>query len=68
MKKLKPCPFCGGEACMQIHGFVGYASTYGVVCLDCCAETRQFYNTENEAREAWSRRTERSEDDITKTD
>lgn len=33
---LKPCPFCGGEACMQDHVFVGYASTYGVVCLDCC--------------------------------
>lgn len=47
---------------MQAHVFIGYASTYGVVCLDCCAETRQFYKTENEAREAWNRRAERSEE------
>lgn len=56
MDELKPCPFCGGEACMQQHVFVGYSSTFGVVCLDCCCETRQFYHTENEAEEAWNRR------------
>lgn len=54
--ELKPCPFCGGEACMQEHVFHGYTSTYGVVCLDCCAETRQFYDTKEEAAEAWNRR------------
>lgn len=54
--ELKPCPFCGGEACMQEHKFHGYTSTFGVVCLDCCAETRQFYETRKEAEEAWNRR------------
>lgn len=41
---------------MQEHKFHGYTSTYGVVCLDCCAETRQFYETWEEAEEAWNRR------------
>jgi Lar family restriction alleviation protein len=56
MDKLLPCPFCGGEACENEHKFFGYASTFGVVCLDCCAETRQFYNTSEEAIAAWNTR------------
>lgn len=58
MSELKPCPFCGGEGCLQEHIFVGYTNTYGVVCLDCCAETRQFFRTREEAIEAWNRRTD----------
>lgn len=56
MSELKPCPFCGGEGCIQKHVFVGYTDTFGVVCLDCCCETRQFYETEAEAIEAWNTR------------
>lgn len=56
MDKLKRCPFCGGEPCIQEHRFMGFTNTYGVVCLDCCAETRQFYDTEEEAIAAWNRR------------
>ena len=56
--KLKPCPFCGGKARVQGHEFIGYGDTFGVVCLNCGAETRQFYVTENEAIEAWNRRAE----------
>lgn len=26
------------------------------LCLDCCCETRQFYDTKKEAVEAWNRR------------
>ena len=62
MSKLKPCPFCGGEGCIQRHEFVGYTDTFGVVCLDCCCETRQFYDTEKDATEAWNRRAEEPED------
>ncbi len=58
MDKLKPCPFCGGEGCVQEHVFKGLTNTYGVVCLDCCAEIRQFYRTEEEAIKAWNRRTD----------
>jgi len=54
--KLKPCPFCGGEGCVQEHVFKGLTNTYGVVCLDCGAEIRQFYRTEEEAIKAWNRR------------
>ena len=56
MLDLKPCPFCGGEAVMQEHVFVGYRSTYGIVCLDCCCETRQFYDSATDAIKAWNRR------------
>lgn len=56
MTDLKPCPFCGGEGVVQRHEYEGYTDTFGVVCFDCCAETRQFYNTKEEAIEAWNRR------------
>lgn len=56
MNELKPCPFCGGEGCVQEHVFSGYTSTFGVVCLDCCCETRQFYDSKEDAIEAWNRR------------
>lgn len=28
MSKLKPCPFCGGEGCIQEHVFKGYTETF----------------------------------------
>lgn len=56
MSELKPCPFCGGEGVMQEHVFKGYCNTYGVVCFDCGAETRQFYTCEKTAVRAWNRR------------
>ena len=56
MNELKPCPFCGGEPCLLEHIFHELSSTWGVVCLDCCCETRQFYPSAKEAEEAWNRR------------
>lgn len=56
-EKLLRCPFCGGEPCVQEYIFHGYTSTYGVVCLDCCCETRQFFTSEAKAIEIWNRRT-----------
>ena len=56
MTDLKPCPFCGGEGVVQRREYKGYMETFGVVCFDCCAETRPFYNTEEEAIKAWNRR------------
>ena len=57
MTELKPCPFCGGEGCIPVHVSPGDAIRFGVVCLDCGCETRQFYETEAEAIEAWNNRT-----------
>lgn len=57
MNELKPCPFCGGEGVVQEHVFHGYSSTYGVVCFDCCAETKQFFTDKKVAIRAWNRRT-----------
>ena len=54
--ELKPCPFCGGEGCIQRHEFVGYTDTFGVVCLDCGCETRQFFTHKKTAVRAWNRR------------
>ena len=50
--EIKPCLFCNGEPCIQKHVFHGYR----IVCLDCRCGTRQFYDTEEEAIEAWNRR------------
>ena len=50
--KLKPCPFCGGEASMYIAYDDGY-----YVCCDECGCGLPVYNTEEEAIEAWNRRT-----------
>ena len=56
MSELMPCPFCGGEGCIKRHEFIGYADTFGVVCLDCGAETRQFFADKKTAIDAWNRR------------
>ena len=52
MTELKPCPFCGGEASMYIAYDDGY-----YVCCDECGCGLPVYNTEEEAIEAWNRRT-----------
>lgn len=51
MKKLKKCPFCGGEA--EIAG----DKIFWVICKECTAETKCF-DTREEAIEAWNRRAE----------
>ncbi len=51
-KKLKPCPFCGGEAKV-----VKADITYTVMCIQCPATIgRQWYAERKEAVEAWNRR------------
>ena len=47
--KLKPCPFCGGEAdTIWRHGY------WSVLCYKCHAETSGFH--EEDAVKAWNRR------------
>lgn len=62
MPELKPCPFCGGEAFVDVHSFWNEDTqdftdhTYGAGCEVCLVKTISFYNTEKEAIEAWNRR------------
>lgn len=58
--KLKPCPFCGGEARLlrnakrKIYGKDEYRT--GVVAYCNVCEARMFYGSEKLALEAWNRR------------
>ena len=51
--KLKPCPFCGGEAEVIAHNKFQF---YKVVCKHCKAQGYQFFPNEEQATEAWNRR------------
>ena len=59
-EKLKPCPFCGGEAKINriVNTFYQYAR-YFSSCTRCSAESKVF-ETEQEAIEAWNTRAERT--------
>lgn len=54
-KKLKPCPFCGGEA--ELYG---EEMDYGVRCKDedNCEGKVDHFATERLAVKAWNRRVE----------
>ena len=57
MSDLKPCPFCGSESVDVIeHKSHMLASTFGVICLQCEAQTKQFFTAKRTAIRAWNRR------------
>ena len=49
--KLKPCPFCGGEA----RRYYGHMDCYGITCKKCSAKIYGYANKASAAR-AWNRR------------
>lgn len=51
--KLKPCPFCGGEA--EYHG---ECNMVWVRCTNCHAERIYKFDEPEEAAEDWNRRTQ----------
>ena len=51
--KLKPCPFCGGEAYVWLNL---ETDNYDVECLECGCDFQQHYGCVDEAIEAWNRR------------
>lgn len=69
MDKLKPCPFCGGEAVMyhQSSKYTDYDGNF-VHCLECGCRTKLFEclgntgkthaDTKKEAGNAWNSRTQ----------
>ena len=54
-EKLKPCPFCGGEASVYETGYMYSAPQY-YICCDECGSGIAVFNTEQDAIEAWNRR------------
>ena len=55
--KLKPCPFCGGEATLINTTALGM-DCKSVMCMRCKAKVTNFggNNTASKACEAWNRR------------
>ena len=55
-EKLKPCPFCGGEARMVLqHNDDGTWVRYYVCCYACGSKTKE-YKAHEIAHRAWNRR------------
>ena len=55
--KPLPCPFCGGEPCFTEHTAYAYGSTVGFRCMNCGAQSGQFFQDHWDALEVWNRRT-----------
>ena len=58
MAKLKPCPFCGGEAELVDIDPAGMLGTYDPITVHCkeCECNTNWFSEEWEAIEAWNRR------------
>ncbi|MDO4301662.1 MAG: Lar family restriction alleviation protein [Clostridia bacterium] len=57
--KLKPCPFCGGEAVLvniNVSGINDVPNPFEIHCKNCksCSD---WFTTEQKAVSAWNRRT-----------
>ena len=57
--KLKPCPFCGGEA-----SFVNceLPPQWFVRCAKGCCEQSKLYMSKSSARTAWNKRAEEKDE------
>jgi len=58
MKDIKLCPFCGSEADIRPHNFGDSSKTdYTIYCSNTgCGSSFCWYDTPEEAVEAWNRR------------
>lgn len=55
-KKLKRCPFCGGEVKQDIDDLDPYRNAYAFLCKDCKMEIIYPYSDEEDAIKAWNTR------------
>ena len=62
MEELKPCPFCGAKATLWREG--GVDRPYHILCG--CGGRVGWFETREEAIEAWNRRTESEELEFTR--
>ena len=53
--KLKPCPFCGGEAQLRSQKIYG-GESYWVLCRKCFSTQEPYHTKAVEAIAAWNRR------------
>ena len=60
MTKLKPCPFCGGEAKVGCEKYWQPKVSRRIICTNCYSSSG-WYRTEEEAIELWNRRSENEE-------
>lgn len=64
MIKLKPCPFCGGEAKLYRYAIDEYLSAE-IKCKTCESGTKRFFDVNNDGMfitnliEAWNRRVDK---------
>ncbi|MEA4947070.1 MAG: Lar family restriction alleviation protein [Oscillospiraceae bacterium] len=63
MSKLKPCPFCGGKAHVQGHGYG--TEEYRVYCEECGCSTKQWAETKDKAIAAWDLRAQPANEPLT---
>lgn len=56
MSQLLNCPFCGGEAQMDILEISGMRQPHLVRCLDCGAQSWPWLINYDTATKAWNRR------------
>lgn len=56
--KLKPCPFCGGEAKIIVSGGCDGEDCLVWVCCDECGAESALLDSTEEATAAWNRRAE----------
>lgn len=55
--KLKPCPFCGGEAEMKGTAYLGNNPTaFYIVCKDCGMQTASNCKPKTKQAKDWNRR------------
>lgn len=55
-EKLKPCPFCGGEAEAHVEDWNAAFYYWQVVCLQCEVKTNPNQSSEQAAIDNWNRR------------
>ena len=64
--KLKPCPFCGGEAGIVKTNKTETGEKYVVGCMHCGVELPFAFKTEKQATEYWNRRQTMTDNEIIK--